>query len=411
MAGGYSHTFVESPSEDLRWQCHICQGILRKPVLVTCCGGKFCCACIGEWQGKKKRECPLCRREYDLAPEKDLERVLLNKKVLCSHHDQGCRWRGELRKVEKHENNDCQYVFVNCPYECGGKVLRLNVKAHKEKCPERPQPCEFVVYGCQQIVQFSKKQAHCTSHSQHHLTLVLSELMKKEKELQVVRKDVIGYQTKLCQMEERVRETEDHCRQTEEVLGQMKVEQHREQERCKRTDRCLRQTKEELQQARKDVLASQNRLREKEEQCQDMEEALQQTKEKLHIEEERYKKASECLRQTTRELQKARRSYVAPEKRLHERDHHKKTESLRQPKVKQHPEHKVMEKKLQHTEAELKKAESSVITTQNMLLQKEEQCRRTEENYKKREEEIELLRAVVFALFLWFFYNFYNYKS
>ena len=101
MAGGYSHSFVEPPSKDLRWQCHTCQGILRKPVLVTCCGGKFCQACISEWRGLKNLECPLCREKYDLAPEKDLERVLLDKEVLCSHQDLGCQWRGELRKVEK----------------------------------------------------------------------------------------------------------------------------------------------------------------------------------------------------------------------------------------------------------------------------------------------------------------------
>ena len=261
MAEGYSHSFVEPPSKDLRWQCHICQGILREPVLVTCCGGKFCRTCISKWRSRGKLGCPLCRGEYEIAPEKDLERVLLDKKVLCSRHNQGCRWRGELRKVEEHDKKDCQYVSVNCPYECGKKVSRLNVNHHTEKCPKRPQPCEFAKYGCQQIVQFNEKEAHCASHSQHHLTLVLSEITKSERELQRAREDVASHETKLCQMEEHVREAEKHCKQTEMTLRKMKEELHREQERRKRTERYLKQIKGDLQLARSDAVATQNKLR------------------------------------------------------------------------------------------------------------------------------------------------------
>ena len=257
MAEGYPHVFVKPPSEDLRWKCHVCQGILRKPVLVTCCGGKFCSTCINEWRGRENYQCPLCRGQYDLAPEKDLERVLLDKEVLCSHQNQGCQWRGELRKVEEHEKNECQYVSIDCPYECGVKVLRLNMEPYKYKCPNKPQPCEFAIYGCQQMVQFNKKKEHCASHSKQHLTLVLSELKKKEKELELAKKDVISNQTKLEQIKRQVRETKECYMGTEKVLQQTKEELCREQERCKKSDTSLEQTKRVLQQAKRDVVDTQ----------------------------------------------------------------------------------------------------------------------------------------------------------
>jgi len=154
--------------------------------------------------------------------------------------------KGELQKVEKHERKDCQF----CPYECGEKVLRINMGPHKEECPKRPQPCEFAIYGCQEMVPFNKEEAHRKSHSQHHLTLVLSRLEKTENELQVAKQEVVSHQAKLCRMEKCVGETKEHCRVTEEALQQTKEELHAVQERCMKTDECLRQTEAELNKAR-----------------------------------------------------------------------------------------------------------------------------------------------------------------
>ena len=302
MAGGYSHSFVEPPSKDLRWQCHICQGILRKPVLVTCCGGKFCRSCISEWRSRKNIECPLCRRKYDVAPEKDLERVLLDKKVSCSHQDRGCRWKGALRNVEEHEKKDCHYVFVNCPYEFDSQVLKLNVKTHQKKCHKRPKPCEFAIYGCKQAVQYNQKDSHCMSHSQHHLTLVLSELNKKEEELQVARKDAVSHQSKLQQVERHVRETEEHCRKSEKALQQTKVKLHLEQQRCEESKINLQQTEGELQKARELVTTTQSKLSQTEESLKTKEQHCQRLKDTLRLHKEQKRMKEEKAQHTKGKL-------------------------------------------------------------------------------------------------------------
>ena len=99
------------------------------------------------------------------------------------------------------------------------------------------------IYGCQEMVPSNNGEAHRKSHSQHHLTLVLSRLEKKENELQEAKQDVVSHRTKLCQMEKCVREIEEHCRVTKEALQRNTKELHAERGKCIQTDERLRQTK------------------------------------------------------------------------------------------------------------------------------------------------------------------------
>ena len=64
--------------------------------------------------------------------------------VYCPQRALGCTWKGELGKIECHENvgsrdSGCGYLKMECTYMCGENLLRRDLKRHEEEeCPERP---------------------------------------------------------------------------------------------------------------------------------------------------------------------------------------------------------------------------------------------------------------------------------
>ena len=275
MAAGYSNRFVEEPSEDLRWQCHICKDILREPVLVTCCCHKFCRVCIDGWRrkGVNPTECPFCRRRYKTVPETELERILLDKQVWCSRRVQGCKWKGILRNALKHEETDCQCILTYCPYRCGEKVLKIKIGAHRKECRQQPLPCKFSKYGCDHIFPFVEQEAHYTEHCQHHLSLVETEL-NKTKEV-------------LCDSKKKLQDTVEVSTQK---LSQ-KDTSLKEKEVCyKKAEEDLRHVKEELKKAKKDSVDNDSRLRSKEKALVQRERECNATIKRLQIAENVLKK-------------------------------------------------------------------------------------------------------------------------
>ncbi|XP_064385150.1 TNF receptor-associated factor 6-like [Halichondria panicea] len=150
---GFDCEFVKPPpSEYIQSQCPICLQIIREPYLVTCCGKKFCKACIEHIKAIKK-PCPTCNGEFSSFSDKALKQSLYSLKVRCSHQKNGCEWMGELRQLDKHLNTDpqpekqfegCNLVEIDCTYNCGEQCQRkYMVIHHKNECPKRAFSCEY----------------------------------------------------------------------------------------------------------------------------------------------------------------------------------------------------------------------------------------------------------------------------
>ena len=70
------------------------------------------------------------------------ERDILALKVKCSNSEKGCQWKGELRCLEEHIANDCDYTTVQCPNNCQAQIIRKHLKQHLEcQCPKRQYSC------------------------------------------------------------------------------------------------------------------------------------------------------------------------------------------------------------------------------------------------------------------------------
>lgn len=147
--GGFDCEFETKPKE-LQSNCSICLLVLREPQLTSCCGYSFCQGCIEKIAASPSPECPLCRKEFHVWPNKWLKRELYQLKVYCTHRNDGCGWTGPLEQLDEHVNYDadtndltkgCGFVSIKCD-ACGENVPRKGYGVHiSDLCDKRPYSC------------------------------------------------------------------------------------------------------------------------------------------------------------------------------------------------------------------------------------------------------------------------------
>ena len=151
--GGFDYELVDPPPPDiLQTECPVCLLTVREPYQVKCCGYSYCHSCI-ECIEAKKAPCPTCKHSnVDIFPDKNLQKEILELKVYCTLKKDGCDWTGKMEQLHLHLNEDpqpekrlngCQFVKVDCFYECGDNLQRQYMEKHEsELCPKRPFSCE-----------------------------------------------------------------------------------------------------------------------------------------------------------------------------------------------------------------------------------------------------------------------------
>ena len=143
--------FVESPSED--FDCPVCFQIMQDPFLTACCGNHFCEVCM-EATKKKNNRCPFCKQKRIAGiVDKKFQRQINELQVYCLQRKHGCRWSGDLGKLNSHLNMDsddgqCKYVLLSCSLSCGKKLFRYELRKHASKeCQFRACTCKFCGYA------------------------------------------------------------------------------------------------------------------------------------------------------------------------------------------------------------------------------------------------------------------------
>jgi len=100
--GGYDCEFVKRPPRLFQTDCPICHLILRDPYEAMCCGYSFCYTCIQQDQRRRKC-CPWCRKyNFEFFENVGMKRSINQLRVFCKYREGGCRWRGELGKLQDH---------------------------------------------------------------------------------------------------------------------------------------------------------------------------------------------------------------------------------------------------------------------------------------------------------------------
>lgn len=262
-SSGFECTFIGEVKD---FECPLCLHVTRNPSLTSCCGQHFCENCINRVITNKK-PCPFCKEsEFTVFLDKKQKRKVLELEVKCTQSSRKCKWTGQLGNLEAHVDDDCGFVEVSCPKECGTVVQRrklvghlttmcpkrcftckycgyvdtyqLIITEHIPKCPKYPVPCpnncspskfeqqmlekhttqdcplqqvdcEFWSFGCTTTVPRRDLAKHMEEDIQHHLLLMTKELkLTKEKLLDAEQKFVRAEET-IASLMTRVADLED----------------------------------------------------------------------------------------------------------------------------------------------------------------------------------------------------------
>ena len=143
--------FVEKPSED--YLCPVTFELLLDPVQTNSCCGNHLSRAVAEKLRAEGKPCPLCKEKpLRTTDDKFFRRKVRQLKVRCSNKSAGCEWVGELGELDNHlkpgsVEGQCDFVDVQCPLECGGRIKRCNLAKHKSnECNKRPFSCQYCDY-------------------------------------------------------------------------------------------------------------------------------------------------------------------------------------------------------------------------------------------------------------------------
>ena len=145
---GYNCEFVDEIPKELQTECSICLHVLRDPHMVECCGYRFCGGCIESVLRRGFNACPLCNsKQPRTVADKQLSRSLKEKKVKCTHREDGCEWVGELAVLDEHleltrRTGGCRFTFMQCRY-CRVDFAKNKLEDHETICLKRTTVCEY----------------------------------------------------------------------------------------------------------------------------------------------------------------------------------------------------------------------------------------------------------------------------
>ena len=152
------YNFVEKPTQE--FFCPLTSVLLREPRQTNFCCGHHLSRAAAEKLEAAGKPCPFCKK----TPLKTTEDLFFRRKVMqlgvrCSNKSQGCDWEGTLGDLDRHlqcgsQAGECRFISVQCPFNCGGCVLRGNLGKHKtSECGKRPSVCEHCQYrGTYEVV-------------------------------------------------------------------------------------------------------------------------------------------------------------------------------------------------------------------------------------------------------------------
>lgn len=162
--GGYDCEFVENPTSAFQVECPICLLKLHDPYIVSCCGKSYCEDCIKGVQ-LQSSHCPACTLPFTVFPNKGLKQSLNQLHVYCTHHNDGCKWVGELGQLEQHLNENfapdeegvgCPFVNIKCIH-CNKQFQRQCLPDHPfNSCPKRKVCCKY----CNSLLEIGELQQH-----------------------------------------------------------------------------------------------------------------------------------------------------------------------------------------------------------------------------------------------------------
>lgn len=128
--------------------CPVCAKLLRDPFQFLCCGNHVCRECTTALQATSNAACPHCKKLVnDVVEDKHHKRKIWNLRVRCHYRNEGCKWEGDLRDLQRHVNSNGPQ-FTDCACGCGEEVRTRSTCTFALNpliayCKKRPISCIY----------------------------------------------------------------------------------------------------------------------------------------------------------------------------------------------------------------------------------------------------------------------------
>ena len=146
--GGYMYNFVNPVPKHL--VCIVCNRPGRDTRYSGCCLMTCCSSCLYD-AIDKKAPCPHCpNNEISVSTatcQFSRDEEINSLDVYCINKGRGCGWQGRLDSIDDHiavgNTDGCQFHEFQCPYNCGKILQRRYMIAHQRECPYYEIDCQY----------------------------------------------------------------------------------------------------------------------------------------------------------------------------------------------------------------------------------------------------------------------------
>ena len=151
-------------SETNTSHCYKCALPLPDPQSISCCGTKFCSACISEIK-EGGESCPCCGElEFEFVSAEELQLVIQKKSFTCPYCND---FTSSYEDVVTNHWPTCPHSFpVVCPKQCGQLIQRHDLDSHIENdCPNAIVDCTYKSsVGCEERLPRERMFYHLLTH-------------------------------------------------------------------------------------------------------------------------------------------------------------------------------------------------------------------------------------------------------
>ncbi|XP_066917356.1 TNF receptor-associated factor 4-like [Clytia hemisphaerica] len=245
---GFDVEFVEKldrERDDIK--CAICFMVLREPLQGSKCGHRYCKKCIEEFHEKNPKKCPQDWQDNEWFKDLGKEREILDLKIRCQNHRDGCTWQNELRDQEEHLKT-CDFETIQCNLRCGEAVLRKNLINHLDKDCPFISTCEYSDFGC--LFKGTRDQLynHMSQAINQHFSLEVKHEIrnfKKEFSDKLQEKD-LRIQKITKEFDAQLKEKDDEIKQLREDVDCAKKDLQRTSNENKENHKAIEETKRDF---------------------------------------------------------------------------------------------------------------------------------------------------------------------
>jgi hypothetical protein len=161
--------------------------------------------------------------------------------VTC--HNEGCDATFSFVHQIQHDKEDCQYIILPCPNDCGVGVRRKDIEIHvREECSLRPVTCPLCVIGCKDIVRARDVNQHLNDTTARHFRLIVNSMLENQNEVKCMKdyirtleeknfrleKNVETMSSEMIMITKRLASLETTCRTKSEIMVEHRRRNRRE---------------------------------------------------------------------------------------------------------------------------------------------------------------------------------------